>query len=159
MKTLCVYCTRSGASKKIAEKLSSELGAELLFITNGKSYKSVFGYISAAITGLKSKLPEILPYRPKLPIGEYERIILIAPIWCEDVCPLAKRFLTDNCGKINGKLHYVINHMSDISYDDKILKLDKLSGTQNSGFISLKTHKCDFLKESEKILEILDGRT
>ncbi len=159
MKTLCVYCTRSGTSKKIAEKLSNELDAELLFITNGKSYKSVFGYISAAVTGLKSKLPEILPYKSKLPIGEYDRIILVAPIWCEDVCPLAKRFLTENSGKINGKLYYVINHMSDISYEDKILKLDKLSATQNSGFISLKTHKCDFLKDSEKIFEILDNCT
>ncbi len=152
MKTLCVYNTRSGISKEIAEFVADKLNAEMLCVTNGKKYNGFFGYIAAAFSGLKKKLPDILPYKTRYPIEEYGRIVIVAPIWCEDVNPVMRSFLLRNKYKFKGEIYCIINHMSDISYSEKIENLCNYTGKEIANYLSLKTNKNDFLKNTEEYL-------
>lgn len=141
MKTICIYHTRSGISKQIAEKIADKTGAEVLQVTDGKSRKGFFGYIAAAVVGLKKTLPPILPCTPACPLENYDKVIIVAPIWCENVSPVMRAFLAQNKNCFQGELYYVINSMSGLSYQTQIDALCELTGKPYTDILQVKTHK------------------
>lgn len=143
MKTVCIYHTRSGNSEKIARQIARELDAEVLAVTDGKDRKGFFGYIGAAVEGLRKSLPAILPCAPEYPPEEYDRVIVVAPIWCENVSPVMRAFLAQNKGRFRGELYYVITRMSGISYLPRIDALRELTGKDYTDLLQVKTHKHD----------------
>lgn len=155
MKTICIYHTRSGYSKSIAEKIANETGAELLCITDGKDRSGFFGYIAAAIVGLKKTLPVLTPYKTELPLEEYERMIFVAPVWCENVSPIMRSFVKSNAEKLNGELYFVLTSMSGITYEEKANELFSGIGKKINTFLPVKTHKNDWNKDINQIIEKL----
>ncbi|MBQ0083349.1 MAG: hypothetical protein KBS52_01100 [Clostridiales bacterium] len=146
MKTLCVYSTRTRITEAVARKIADAAGAELLYITDGKDRSGFFGYIAAAISGLKKDLPELLPYKTEFPIEEYDRIIFASPIWCEDISPIIRAFLKQNADKLKGEIFAAVTHMSNIDYAQKIKK----AFGEAVKYVSVKTHKNDFTAQIEE---------
>ncbi len=155
MKSICIFHTRSGISKDIATEISRGINAELLQISDGKSRKGFFGYISAAVSGLKKSLPTLLLCAPSHPLEEYDRVIIVAPVWCENVSPVMRAFLLQNKNRFKGELYYVIGSMSGISYKQKIDELELLTGKAYTGILQLKTHKNDWSGEVAEFTERL----
>ena len=154
MKTLCVYCTRTGSTKKIAEQIAEKTGAELLLLTDGKPRKGFFGYVGTMMAQLRGKLPQLQPIKPQYPLAEYDRVIVAFPIWCEDVCMLAKSFLK-NHGKDLAEWHCVATHMSKIPYDKKINALQNYTEKPAATVLSVQTKNNDFGAEVAAYLEKL----
>ena len=153
MKSICIYCTRTGKSKIVAENIANKKGVELLQITDGKDRKGFFGYVSAALQQLRGKLPELMPIKTQYPLSEYEKIIFVFPIWCEDVCILTKSFLNHYGKELNGEVYFVATHMSNITYEKKIVALD-CYGKKASGYYSVCSKSDCFEKSVE---EYIDG--
>ena len=151
-KTLCVYCTRTNTTKKIIETVAASLDGDLIRITDGVNRAGPLGYVGAAVTALKRSLPEILSVNTRMPITEYDRIILGAPIWAETVCPLAKAFLHRYGPLINGKVFYVIIHMVKNPYDTPIAKLDNILGRPHSAHLSVSTKNENLESEIEAFI-------
>ena len=105
-----------------------------------------------AVTALKRSLPEILSVNTRMPITEYDRIILGAPIWAETVCPLAKAFLHRYGPLINGKVFYVITHMARNPYDTPISLLDDILGRPHSAHLSVSTKNENLESEIETFI-------
>ena len=139
MKTLCVYCTRSGLTEKLALEAAAKTDAETVKITDGKDRSGGWGYFCAAVAGLRRKLPELLPFETALPLSAYDRVILAAPIWSENVCPLLRRFLADHGKELTGRVYLLITHMSDQPYAKKIERLNDLLGKAPDGVLSVST--------------------
>ena len=152
MKTLCVYFTRTNLTEKIAAEISRQLDAELLKITDGKDRSGVLGYITAAVLGLKKSFPKLKPYKTEYPLCEYDRIIIAAPVWCEDICPIARAFAFENRQNLKGDIYLVITHMSNISYEKKISAFETLINKKVKSFLSLKTKKHDYSIELQKFV-------
>lgn len=142
MNTLCVYYSRSGISKEIAETIAKGLDAELVEITDGKAYGGFFGYIKAAIVGLRKNLPELKEYKTKLEIEEYDRVINVGPVWCERFCPINRQFTAQNEGKIK-KLICVVTHMSKLPYTD---------GLDADEVLTVQTSKHDWTEEVNEFI-------
>ncbi|MBQ0110403.1 MAG: hypothetical protein KBS41_00540 [Oscillospiraceae bacterium] len=155
MESICIYHTRTGISEQIAKQIAQQIGAEVLAVTDGKSYKGFFGYISAAVAGLKKKLPTILPYKTACPLEEYGRVIIVAPIWCENVSPIMRSFLAQNKNSIKGELFYVISSMSGLSYQNKIDALCDITGRPYTDILQVKSHKNDWQSEVAAFAEKL----
>lgn len=153
MKTLCVYHSRTGLSKKIAEEIAAKTDAELLEITDGKDRSGIFGYMAAAVVGLKKTLPALAPYKTACPMAEYDRVIIVCPIWCENVSPIARAFMAEN--KFSGDVHTVVTHMSPLPYENKIDALHTLLGKAPNSYLSLQTHKFDYTMALNAFLETL----
>lgn len=153
MKTLVVYCTRTGLTQTIAEKIAKETKADLCFVTDGKDYDGFFGYIKAAVVGLRKTLPELLPVEMKAPLQEYDRVIVCAPIWCEDVSPVARQFLLQNKDEITGDICFVITHMSALSYDAKTQALSELLGKAPKAVLSVQTKNHDYMQDTENFIK------
>ncbi len=147
MKTICIYHTRSGLSEQIALQIAREIGAEVLAVTDGKTRKGFFGYIAAAVVGLRKKLPVLLPCTPVCPLEEYDKVVIVAPIWCENVSPVMRAFLAQNKNRFHGELFYVITNMSGLSYQPKVDALSELTGKPYTGLLQIKTHKNDWNDE------------
>ena len=153
MKCICIYCTRTEKSKIVAENIASKNGIELLHITDGNERKGFFGYISAMFQQLRGKLPELMPIKTQYPLSEYEKIIFVFPIWCEDVCMLTKSFLSHYGKELNGQVYFIATHMSNITYEKKIAALDSYV-KKASGCFSVRSKDNSFEKAVE---EYVDG--
>lgn len=152
MKTLCVYATRTGHSKKIAEEIAEKLGAELLCVTDGKDYRGAWGYLVAAVVGLRKKLPALLPYQTEMPLKEYDRVITVTPIWCENLCPTVRAFLLENREELCGEWIPVVTHMSGLPYDEPARRLSQALGKPFAAFLSLQTKNHNWCPEVEEFL-------
>lgn len=152
MKSICIYCTRTGKSKIIAENIASKKDIELLQITDGKDRKGFWGYISTMLQQLRGKNPELLPVKTQFPLAEYEKIIFVFPIWCEDVCILTKSFLSRYGKELNGEVYFIATHMSNIPYSKKIAALDSY-GKKASGYFSVCSKNDSFEKSVEEYVD------
>lgn len=87
-----VYFSRSGTSKKIAEKIAQQLGAPLVELSDHKNWKGLIGYIRA---GYYSMMNKDLVIHTSEPIAFDEEIVLVAPLWAGGVAQPARVFLRD----------------------------------------------------------------
>ena len=79
MKTLVVYYSLGGKTKKIASEKAKKDGAELLEIVPQKRYSIFTAFIKGASAAMKQKTVEIQDL--KCDFSAYDKIILAAPIW------------------------------------------------------------------------------
>jgi len=92
MKIKVVYFTRSNNSKRIAEKIANNLDAEIIQITDGKNYKGLFGYIKAGFYSTSNKKVKI---KLDKEIKDYDKLIVVSPIWAGKLANPVRIFLND----------------------------------------------------------------
>lgn len=140
MKTLVLYATRTGLTYNIAQKIAGELDAEIAQISDGKDYSGFFGYIRAAIEGLKKSPRPNVPLETKEKLDAYERIVLTGPIWAENWCSINRSFLKEHGKEISCPVYFVFTHMSKITYDKCASDADKYLNAPHKGFLTVSTH-------------------
>ncbi len=85
-----VYFTRTGTSKKIAEKIADRLSCELIEITDNMKWNGFFGFIRG---GFYSVTDKPIDYHLKGNVTEYDDIIAVAPMWAGKPSPTMRSFL------------------------------------------------------------------
>lgn len=104
MKTLILYYSYGGNTRRIAEQIQREIGGELEEIQTVKPYTG--SYNSVVNQGQREVergyMPEIKPV--KADISSYDRIILGSPVWWYTFAPAMKSFLHKN--QLAGKAVY-----------------------------------------------------
>lgn len=156
MKSICIYYSRTQNSAKIAKEIAEKTSSELIEISDGKNYSGFFGYIRAAVKGLSKKLPALLPYDCKGKIGEYDRVIIVSPVWCENICPIVRAFLEENKGDLRGDVYFVLTHMASLSYEDAINAEFALIGKTAQATLSLQTRKHEWTSELSDFIESMN---
>ncbi len=91
MKTLIVYFSREGHTRKVAMALAERLNAETAEITESKKRNGVLGFIKSGRESLTNVIPEIEPIPTD--ISEYELVVVAAPIWAGNLSTPARAFL------------------------------------------------------------------
>ncbi len=97
-KTLIVYYSRSGHTKKVAELLKEQLNCEVEEIIDLKKRKGLFGFISGGRDAMKRKHTLIEPVKNNP--GEYELVILATPVWASTTSPAIRTYAANNMSKI-----------------------------------------------------------
>ncbi len=94
MKTLIVYYSFTGNTKKIAEEIAKKIDGDLAEIILTDSYSGTDEQINKQTEDeVKNKLtPEILPL--KVSLDSYEIIVIGTPVWWLDIPPAIRSFLT-----------------------------------------------------------------
>ena len=107
MKTLVVYYSRTGTTRKVAGTLAERLGADLEELMDTKSRKGVIGWLRAARDGTKKALVPIGPvtYDP----GQYDVVLVGTPIWGGQICAAVRTYLTENGARV-GKVGFFMTH-------------------------------------------------
>ncbi len=96
MKTIVIYYSYSGNTKKIAELIAKKLNADIAKIETENAYT---GSYDAVVDQAKKEIEQ--GYMPKIkPISfdleKYDTIILGSPVWWYTFAPAMKTFLNEN---------------------------------------------------------------
>lgn len=90
-KTLVVYYSRTGTTKRVAESISKILQCDIEEIVDAKDRKGMLGYILSGRDAIHKKLAEIKPVRTDL--EQYENIIMGTPIWASTISSPIRTFI------------------------------------------------------------------
>lgn len=85
-----VYFTRSGTSRKIAEKIALKLDCPLVQITDSKNWDGIFGYIRAGFYASRNKTVAITV---DAKIEETDELIVVSPLWAGNLAPAVNSFI------------------------------------------------------------------
>ncbi|MHC1694263.1 MAG: flavodoxin family protein [Eubacteriales bacterium] len=86
MKTLIVYYSFKGTTKKLCESLAGQ-GIDLYEVKEVKERSTVGAYILGGYSAMKRKPSKIKPI--KINTSPYDLIIVAFPIWASSMCPAA----------------------------------------------------------------------
>lgn len=89
MKYQVVYFSRSGNSKRVAEKVASQLGTHIIRIDDHKWWKGVIGYIRA---GFYATIDKPVKITLSEPLNEDQLCIVVSPLWAGDTAPAVRAF-------------------------------------------------------------------
>ena len=156
MKTLCLYYSRTGLTKKAMEQLAKITGADLYEYTDGKDRRGVRGYAGACVAAMKKSLPKVT-IKGKPDLSSYDRVVIGMPVWAESPCVIGRALIKQYSDKLSGDVYYVVTHMAKTDYMDKIKAMDELLGRPSKGQLSLRTKDNDYLKEVREFAEKLQG--
>ncbi len=92
MKTLVVYYSRTGTTKKIGEEIASKMKSDKEEIIDRKNRKGPIGYILAGKDAIWKKLTKINKFN-KNPLN-YNLLVVGTPIWGFTLTPPIRTFLT-----------------------------------------------------------------
>lgn len=111
MKYKVIYFTRTGNSRRVAEKIANKLSLEAIEITDNMNWKGIFGFVKGGYYASKNKDVEI-----KIPknLDDAEELIVVTPLWAGKVAPVINTFLKT---KALEKIHLVVTSSSSILKD------------------------------------------
>lgn len=153
-KTLVVYYTRSGVTKKVADKITELLGAEEEELIDNVNRSGALGFIAA---GKEATFKQEVPINPlQKKVEDYDLVIMGTPIWAGTISSAVRTFLKQNEGKIKQAAYFATSGSGDsgnaFKHIEEILKAEPvatISLTQKS----VKTGT--FTKDLESFLEKL----
>jgi len=85
MKTLVIYYSYGGTTKKIAEQKASELGADLVEVRDRKKPNPLAAFFVGCPKAIRGKEGSIQPVGADL--SSYDHIIIAGPIWAGNPAP------------------------------------------------------------------------
>jgi len=91
MKTLIVYFTRTGNTKKIVDKLQTELTADVEKITEEGSRRGLFGWLKSGRQGGSKADVEINPLKADL--SSYGLVVMASPVWSGSMSAPMRAFI------------------------------------------------------------------
>lgn len=91
MKTLVVYYSRTGTTKKVAEEIARQLNADIEEIIDLKNRKGAIGWVISGKDATLKKLTKIkeLKKDPK----DYDIVVIGTPVWALSIAPAVRMYL------------------------------------------------------------------
>lgn len=112
MKSIIVYYSLEGSTKRIAERLAEELKAELLELKPVKNVKpNGTKFLRGGFQVTFGICPKLEDY--SFNIADYDRVIIGTPIWAGTFAPAVKTFLKEN------ELNYKVSAVFTLSGSGK----------------------------------------
>ncbi len=94
MKTLVVYYSRTGTTKKAAEIAAKELNADIEEIVDDIKRRGIWGYIKSGSHAIRKKLTKI--EKLEKDAKDYDLIIIGSPVWANNMPPAIRTYLKNN---------------------------------------------------------------
>jgi flavodoxin len=92
MKTLVAFYSRTGNTKKVAEKIAAKLNANVEEIIDKKKRSGIFGWFGAAWDAAKKRFTVI---ETKFNPEEYDLVIIGTPVWASDISPAVRTYINN----------------------------------------------------------------
>ena len=91
MKTLVVYYSRTGNTKKIGAEVAAALGADVEELMDGKNRTGPIGFVMSGREAMKKEPVALKPldHDP----ADYDVVVVGSPIWAGTICTPVRTFL------------------------------------------------------------------
>jgi len=98
MKTLVVFYSRTGFTKKLALSLAAKLQADTEELVDNTSRKGIMGWLKGGRDAVKKFMTVISPAQ-KDP-AQYDLVVVGSPVWAGTMAPALRTYLTQNKSKV-----------------------------------------------------------
>jgi flavodoxin len=98
MKTLVVYYSRSGNTRRVAQAIAGALGATLEELQEARDRSGALGYIRSGIDAVRKKAAELMPLTSD-PV-EFDLVVIGTPVWAFTMAPAVRTYIQQCGGKI-----------------------------------------------------------
>ena len=78
---LCMYYSRTGATRQAMTEIAQALDAELVELTDGVDRQGTRGYLRSGMDAMRRATLPLAPYETERPLSEYRLVILGTPVW------------------------------------------------------------------------------
>lgn len=134
-KTLVVYFSRMGYTKKIALEEANGLGADIYEIKAKERTDGTLGFWWCGRFGMHRWAMPIEPI--SVDLSSYERVIICSPIWVFSLSSPVRSFCQMAKGKIKSVGYILIHHTNGV-YLNVAKEMDELLGITHSSFRSVR---------------------
>jgi hypothetical protein len=98
MKILIVFYSRSGCTRRAAQELAAQLGADTEELRETADRSGAKGYLLAGRDAMQ-KRPAVLLPTVRQP-GEYDLVVVGTPVWAFTMCPAVRTWLLREAGAL-----------------------------------------------------------
>lgn len=135
MKTLVVFYSRSGKTKKVAETISYILKCDIEEIFDTKNRKGILGFLSAGNDAIRNKSTTITKIKkdPSL----YDLVIIGTPIWAANISTPIRTYISLNkdnfkkvaffCSRLGSNTKKVFKDMENLCQKTSLALLELTS--------------------------------
>lgn len=145
MKTLVVYYSRSGRTRRAAERLAAALGADREEIQDLENHQGLIGFFKAGHQGMSGKSAQIGPV--KADVGAYDLVVVGTPVWAGRMSSPVRAFLTQYGSRIKHVAYLLTRADRRNEYLGICTEMDELIGKTHLAAKSLCSSSRTFLEE------------
>ncbi len=151
MKTLVVYYSKTGTTKKLAEKLAKEFNADIEELIDKTKRSGIIGWILAGRDGMQRRATNIVDTKKNA--ADYDMVLVGGPLWgFKGVAPASRTYLIKNKDKIK-KAAFFMTRAGNPSSDPALNDLISVYGKPVAGTLDIKESE---INSSETAMQIID---
>ncbi len=147
MKTLIVYYSRTGTTKKISESLANKIGADLEEIRDTVNRSGIIGYMRSGRDAMKRYLTK-LEKTEKDP-AEYDLVVIGTPIWGWNLSSPTRTYISENKEKFKKVAFFCT--MGGSGFEKAFSEMEEIIGKKPLSVLSFKTVEVVGNNFSEKV--------
>ena len=154
MNALVVYNSRTGTTRKIADKLASLLKCDIEEIHDPKNRKGVFGFLSAGADATIKKLIKLETVKNNP--ASYDIVIIGTPMWNRTLSTPIRAYLTQYKDRFKKVAFFCTHQYTD---DDPFEEMESICG--KTPVATLRLHRKreveadQYLKKAEEFIDKL----
>ncbi len=138
MKTLVVFYSRSGNTRRIGEMIAKPLEADIEELVDKKGRVGMLGFLRAGRDAMKRKTTELEPL--KCQPGDYQLIVVGTPVWASNPVPAVRTFLQSH--DLSGKKVALFCTMNARGGEEACATLrDLIAGAEVVGYLAVAMKK------------------
>ncbi|UCD04519.1 MAG: flavodoxin family protein [Candidatus Woesearchaeota archaeon] len=150
MKSLVVFYSRTGNTKKLAKSINELLKNEIEEIIDTKKRKGALGFFIGGKDASQKKLTKIKDIK-KDPL-KYELILIGTPIWMGRMCPAIRTYICKNKDKFKNVAFFCT--MGSEGNKEKFIDMEESCGKKPIATLELRTKEVAD-KEYKKVKEFI----
>ncbi|MFH1836374.1 MAG: NAD(P)H-dependent oxidoreductase [Methanobacteriota archaeon] len=159
MKTLVVYFSLTGNTKKVGELIAEKLGADVEEIKLSKALSGMNDprIFTSFLGCLLGKLPELAPLEHDL--KAYDLVVVGGQVWCFSLSTPLKAFFNKNSEKLPEKVAFFLTH-GGMRGQAAVNTMRKSSGKTPVATLILREENVksgDYEKKTEEFAEKISG--
>lgn len=133
---LCLYYSRTGKTRAVMQEIATELGAELVEITDGLDRSGGLGYFMSGIDSMRRGTHRTQPFETKKDLEDYQLVILGTPVWAGRCSSVMRGFLKRHGLELE-RTAYVLTRGSENQYKDVFRQMDRYTARPRLASTSL----------------------
>ena len=154
MKTLVVFYSRTGTTKKVGEALAIKLGADIEEIKDIVNRSGAKGYLLSGRDAMRRKLTTLEPQNKNT--AEYDLVVIGTPVWAWNMSAPIRTYITER--KDDFKKVAFFCTMGGSGNEGTFSEMAEVIGKQPLGKLALKTVqvvKNEFVEKLENFTNTL----
>lgn len=152
MKTLVVYYSRTGNTRKIAEELGNALECDVEEIIDTKNRSGVLGFIRAGRDAQQRKLTVLQDI--KNDPGVYDLLIIGTPTWGGNMSTPIRTYMQENRAKFNSVAFF--NTANGVQFDPVFMEMTDLSGLSPIATLGVRAKEVKGKSYQSKVQEFVE---